>query len=347
MIDFANSSPKTYGGSTEEVMTELNNYFRSYINGNESNDTSIDKDASFGPSEDFDENLDSIIHKDNQSVETGLGFDDALDSINRSEKAVPFDADLYEEAETALLDTDVLDTHIDKSALGLSGGNDAIRAIENMEGGACGKKKPKEESRDEETRDEESRDEETFELNMIGDDEGGMLGGRKRGELRCNDGPMQGYSGVRHELRKTGKTFRETDRQASNYINEDGVVDFNMVGGSFEDVIDNAEKDRDDNESSDVDDGEENTGDTGVLEITIKESSDEDKDDESSEESDEEIEIKNENTEVHKNGHVMANEIDRVLAQLRSKTGRTLTGGTIPIRKKVVLSDMYPYILRS
>ena len=43
----------------------------------------------------------------------------------------------------------------------------------------------------------------------------------------------------------------------------------------------------------------------------------------------------------------MASEIDLVLNQLRNKTARTLTGGAVNIRKKVVLTDMYPYIVRS
>lgn len=342
MIDFANSSSKTYGGSTEDVMNELNDYFRSYIN-NDSSFESRNEVSALGPKEDFDDNIDSILHKDEH--ENGLGFDDALESINCNEKSAPFDADMYEEAEAALLDTDILDKHIDKASLGLSGGNDALRAIENMEGGGCGRRRSK----------KKQSDDGSFSMNMIGDDGDGMLGGRKRGELRCNNGPMQGYSGVRHETRKMGKTFRETDRQASNYINEDGVVDFNMVGGSFEDEYVNAEGDREDDESlSDVDHQDEtgHTGNVDPRDAEHDESEDEDsssgsEDEQESSESDDEVELKTESREVHKSDYVMASEIDKVLAQLRAKTGRTLTGGTIPIRKKVVLSDMYPYVLRS
>ncbi len=355
MIDFANSSPRTYGGSTEDVMNELNDYFRSYINNGTSFESSNDVSA-LGSKEDFDGNMDDILHKDKH--ENDLGFDDALESINRNEKSAPFDADMYEEAEAALLDTDILDKHIDKASLGLSGGNDALRAIENMEGGACGRRRPK----------KEERGDGSFGLNMIGDDGDGMLGGRKRGELRCNDGPMQGYSGVRHETRKMGKTFRETDRRASNYINEDGVVDFNMVGGSFEDIYANAEGDgkgngkgdREDNTSETDVDNEKPADDNGILDPRdIERESDSaeagagDEQDQSESDSEQDsseaddVELKRDSMEVHRSDYVMASEIDRVLAQLRSKTGRTLTGGTIPIRKKVVLSDMYPYILRS
>ena len=337
MIDFANSSSKTYGGSTEDVMNELNDYFRSYIN-NDSSFESRNEVSALGPKEDFDDALDSIRNKDEH--ENGLGFDDALESINRNEKSAPFDADMYEEAEAALLDTDILDKHIDRSSLGLSGGNDALRAIENMEGGGCGRRRPK----------KEQRGDASFGMNMIGDDGDGMLGGRKRGELRCNDGPMQGYSGVRHETRKMGKTFRETDRQASNYINEDGVVDFNMVGGSFEDEYANTEEDRVDEESPSDVDQEKPADDNGILDprdVESNESSSSSEDEQESSESDDEVELKTESREVHKSDFVMASEIDKVLAQLRAKTGRTLTGGTIPIRKKVVLSDMYPYVLRS
>lgn len=349
MIDFANSSPRTYGGSTEDVMNELNNYFRSYINNGTSLDSSNEVSV-LGTKEDFDDTMDSILHRDEH--ENDLGFDDALESINRNEKSAPFDADMYEEAEASLRDTDILDKHIDKAALGLSGGNDALRAIENMEGGACGRRKLK----------KEMKGDDSFEMNMIGDD-GGMLGGRKRGELRRNDGPMQGYSGVRHETRKIGKTFRETDRQASNYINEDGVVDFNMVGGYFEDGYinekdsnDDKKDDRVDEESSSDVDQEKPADDNGILDPHDAEhdesdesssSESESENEQESSESDNEVEIKEESREVHRSDYVMASEIDRVLAQLRAKTGRTLTGGTIPIRKKVVLSDMYPYVLRS
>ena len=63
MIDFANSSPNTYGGSTEDVMNELNDYFRSYIN-KDSSFESRNEVSALGSTEDFDENLDSILHKD-------------------------------------------------------------------------------------------------------------------------------------------------------------------------------------------------------------------------------------------------------------------------------------------
>lgn len=344
MIDFANSSPKTYGGSTEDVMNELNAYFRSYIN-NDSSFESRNEVSAPVQKEDFDDALDSILHKDEH--ENGLGFDDALESINSNEKPAPFDADMYEEAETALLDTDILDKHIDKAALGLSGGNDALRAIENMEGGGCGRRTKK-----------EQRGEESFGLNMIGDEEGMlgdddcdcMLGGRKRGELRRNDGPIQGYSGVRHETRKMGKTFRETDRRASNYIDEDGVVDFNMVGGAFEDVYGNENDDRVDRYPGANDGVEQNdeTSESDESDSSAERLNSDSDQEQTAFENDDEVELEQESSrEVHKSEYVMASEIDKVLAQLRSKTGRTLTGGTIPIRKKVVLSDMYPYVLRS
>ena len=148
---------------------------------------------------------------------------------------------------------------------------------------------------------------------------------------------FQYHSGVTNEISVKGNRVTERNRGTFNYRSEDGRLDMGMLGGSFED--DNAleEDDNDEHESPHepifttpfpVDEAEDDIEEKYM---------DEDRDSDYSEEDDD-----NDNGTTS-----MASEIDLVLNQLRNKTARTLTGGTVNIRKKVVLTDMYPYIVRS
>lgn len=261
---------------------------------------------------DLQKTLDGILHEST--------FDDAIDAIHRGQSDKDSDNDsekLSDYNDTGMqnmLDVEILDQHIDKH--GLTGGSDATRAIENMAGGALNDEPPFEGEKD-----EHDATHEDFANNMLG-----MQGGDVRlGKTSA----MKGYSGVTNEIRVKGNRVSERSRNAYNYRDEDGRLDMGMLCGSFEGA---AESDGEDEESHKKD---------NIILIGTKDSSDEDKngyESEYGEYSDEEHESPS---------HSMASEIDLVLNQLRNKTARTLTGGTVNIRKKVVLTDMYPYIVRS
>ena len=261
---------------------------------------------------DLQKTLDGILHEST--------FDDAIDAIYRGQSDEDSDNDsekLSDYNDTGMqnmLDVEILDQHIDKH--GLTGGSDATRAIENMAGGALNHEQSSEGEKD-----EYDSTHEDFANNMLG-----MQGGDVRlGKTSA----MKGYSGVTNEIRVKGNRVSERSRNAYNYRDEDGRLDMGMLGGSFEGA---AESDGEDEESHKKD---------NIILIGTKDSSDEDKNEyesEYGEYSDEEHEPPS---------HSMASEIDLVLNQLRNKTARTLTGGTVNIRKKVVLTDMYPYIVRS
>jgi hypothetical protein len=283
-------------------MSELNAYFKSYIAG-----------------------VSEEVHHQ-QDISNNLSFDDAMDSINsnridESAMGKPFDADSDTEGiETQdvsgqLLDVELLEQHIDKA--NLSGGNDAMRAIENMAGGGLN----------------ESIISEAESVSPVREFESNMLGGSVV-DQPAKAGAMSGYSGVTDEIRIKGKRATERSRNEFAYRAEDGRLDMGMLGGSFEDV---AEKENDD----DVDEVMVDDGIDDIEENAFEE--EEDKDDDSRPFDEAEVVDDDQDT----GSTSMANEIDLVLNQLRNKTGRTLTGGSINIRKKVVLTDMYPYIIRS
>lgn len=326
-IDFANSKSDSYTTTSDDVMSELNAYFKSYIANAE------------GKKADIQETLDGILN--------GSSFDDAIEAIHRDHSENSSDNEepehkpeqeleddtLDASVEQNVLDVEILDQHIDK--YGLTGGSDATRAIENMAGG--GLNGAAEELDDYDTPHGD------FANNMLG-----MQGGDVR--LGKNSA-MKGYSGVTNEIRVKGNRITERDRSAFNYRSEDGRLDMGMLGGSFED--DNALEEDTLEEDALTDDANEehedphkpifttpyptNGAEEELSEDAIEDAAEEDIDSDYSEEDN-----------YNDNGATnMASEIDLVLNQLRNKTARTLTGGTVNIRKKVVLTDMYPYIVRS
>lgn len=323
-IDFANSKSDTYNASSADVMSELNAYFKSYI-------ANVNGDKEAG----IQDTLDGILH--------GSTFDDALDTIHRehissssSSSSSSSESDAESDNENVLmdgiknevLDVEILDQHIDKH--GLTGGSDATRAIENMAGG--GLNAQAEELDDHDASDETTND---FANNMLG-----MNGGDVK---VIGKGLMKGYSGVTNEIRVKGNRVTERNRNTFDYRDEDGRLDMGMLGGSFDDR-----------------DWTDPVTDTDVAPYPKREPSSEEEENienggfingpgntKASDDSDDEYYSQNESDEDEHVESNMASEIDLVLNQLRNKTARTLTGGTVNIRKKVVLTDMYPYIVRS
>ena len=323
-IDFANSKPDSYNATSNDVMNELNAYFKSYIANAE------------GKKADIQETLDGILN--------GSTFDDAIEAIHREHSdSEELDHKPEQEleddtpdasVEQNVLDVEILDQHIDK--YGITGGSDATRAIENMAGG--GLNGDAEELDEFDAHEEKGND---FANNMLG-----MRGGDVRlGKTSA----MKGYSGVTNEIRIKGNRVTERDRGTFNYRSEDGRLDMGMLGGSFED--DNILE-----EDTDMEHGDAhkpifttpyppNRAEEDVEEM---EQAKPETDEESAEEEVEESSSSDHFEESDGNGTMnMASEIDLVLNQLRNKTARTLTGGAVNIRKKVVLTDMYPYIVRS
>ena len=320
-IDFANSKSDSYNATNSDVMSELNAYFKSYIANAE------------GKKADIQETLDGILN--------GSTFDDAIEAIHRehsnssSSSSSSDDEDpdrIYtndDDVKQNMLDVEILDQHIDKH--GLTGGSDATRAIENMAGGGL--------NADEEELDDFDKSNDTQgEINEFANNMLGMQGGDVRvGKSTA----MKGYSGVTDEIRIKGNRVTERSRGSFNYRSEDGRLDMGMLGGSFED---NELDDEQDNVRGpiistpfpvdmDEESGEKiNKDDSEEVTPVHEEYSDYSVEDEAEEEPQD---------------ISMASEIDLVLNQLRNKTARTLTGGAVNIRKKVVLTDMYPYIVRS
>ena len=264
-----------------------------------------------GKKGDIQETLDGILN--------GSSFDDAMEAIHREHSDDSSTTDTFSfdtGVEQNVLDVEILDQHIDK--YGLTGGSDATRAIENMAGGGL--------NADEGELDDHDALHDDLANNMLG-----MQGGDVRvGKTSA----MKGYSGVTNEIRIKGNHVSERDRNSFNYRSEDGRLDMGMLGGSFED--NNALEEGEHGNEHDpiittpfpVDEAEED-----INEKFINEKDDSDYSEEDS---------------GNDNGATsMASEIDLVLNQLRNKTARTLTGGAVNIRKKVVLTDMYPYIVRS
>lgn len=267
---------------------------------------------------DIQKTLDGIL---NEST-----FDDAIEAIHRGQFDEKSDSDSdngnrnnfddeYNDGMQNMLDVEVLDQHIDKH--GLTGGSDATRAIENMAGGALN-------SAGEELDyiDKSMPSTNDFANNMLGIQGGDVRLGKTSA--------MKGYSGVTNEIRVKGNRVSERSRNAYNYRAEDGRLDMGMLGGSFEEA---ANFDGEEEEHF-----EENER-PKLIHIGTH-------DDENNE-----YEAEYESSDEDETGETpsssMASEIDLVLNQLRNKTARTLTGGTVNIRKKVVLTDMYPYIVRS
>lgn len=310
-IDFANSKSDSYKAVTnEDIISELNSYFKSYIAG--------------------------VSGESQQNVSNNLSFDDAMDSINsnradnieRTLDVKPFDADESEGEDndepatvsSQMLDVELLEQHIDKA--NLSGGNDATRVIENMAGGGLNN------PTDLETTVNEDEVDEMFEDNMLG---GGTIGQTNKA------GAMSGYSGVTDEIRIKGKRVTERNRNNIAYRSETGRLDMGMLGGSFEDM-----EEKDDIEEELMKDATEGEVSKDVVD------NDEYDNEYEYDDYDNEYEVEHDDIETDEQvSHNMASEIDMVLNQLRNKTGRTLTGGSVNIRKKVVLTDMYPYIIRS
>ena len=306
-IDFANSKSDSYNATNADVMSELNAYFKSYIANVGGNDE-----------RDLQKTLDGILHEST--------FDDAIEAIHRdkyndsdSDQGKRFDdEDNHGDVEQNMLDVEILDQHIDK--YGLTGGSDATRAIENMAGGALNHEPPFEGEKD-----EYDATHEDFANNMLG-----MQGGDVRlGKTSA----MKGYSGVTNEIRVKGNRVSERSRNAYNYRAEDGRLDMGMLGGSFEDGAFEDE--------NLVEDDEDNHKDAHRPIINTPFPTN------GAEEDEYEADDYSDNSERETYSSSMASEIDLVLNQLRNKTARTLTGGTVNIRKKVVLTDMYPYIVRS
>ena len=358
-IDFANSKSDSYTASNSSVMDELNAYFKSYIAGHtEGNNMTMDEAA--------------------DEIFKGAGFDDAMDMINRDTpsrrrrlsssssssstsdsgsnpeaKFSGFDDAFDATPEQNLLDVEILDQHIDKA--GITGGADATRAIENMAGGNIN------EQGELDTFDSQPEHEHLNEFANA------MLGGSSSKKPRYDtSGPVRGYSGVTSEIRVKGNRVTERNRNGSNYLTEDGYVDMSMLGGRFDSEDEYNQNNHEDggyDKHGDIktdetgrDDGfpaEQGPAMEDSEKVTIeKEDDDEHHADLTHKRSDDEEESFGEEEETSEryndSRHAsMASEIDHVLSQLRNKTARTLTGGTVNIRKKVVLTDMYPYIIRT
>lgn len=310
-IDFANSKSDSYNATNSDVMSELNAYFKSYIaNSNGNNDRDLQK------------TLDGILHEST--------FDDAIEAIHRGRSSSSSSSSSSDNEDTYpndsgvknMLDVEVLDQHIDKH--GLTGGSDATRAIENMAGGSLNSAALEE---------FDEFDNATSSTNDFANNMLGIQGGDVRlGKTSA----MKGYSGVTNEIRVKGNRVSERSRNAYNYRDEDGRLDMGMLGGSFE-------------ESANFDDEEGKqelgNGDPDNI-VLIGTKGDSEEEDRFEYEAEYEYDDSSDEEPVQHSSS-MASEIDLVLNQLRDKTARTLTGGTVNIRKKVVLTDMYPYIVRS
>ena len=352
-IDFANSKSDSYTASNSSVMDELNAYFKSYIAGHtEGNNMTIDEAA--------------------DDIFKGAGFDDAMDMINREQPSrsgrsnyassvngelkETFDDLMNTNPEQNLLDVEILDQHIDKA--GITGGADATRAIENMAGGGRYDVL-------------DPIDKDNVVNNDINDFANAMLGGSAKKPRIDTSGPVKGYSGVTSEIRVKGNRVTERNRNGSNYLTEDGYVDMSMLGGGGN----SSDHDEESGDDEHVHNDHETTSGDGYSDHgrtprgtqiaegppqNPKERVELDEDEDSNEIiditrkplNDNEEETINEEEETSEQlddarNTFMASEIDRVLSQLRNKTARTLTGGTVNIRKKVVLTDMYPYIIRT
>ena len=341
-IDFANSKPDSYNATSNDVMSELNAYFKSYIANAE------------GKKGDVQETLDGILN--------GSSFDDAIDAIHREHSESNSESDSTPEVDTEpldagveqnVLDVDILDQHIDKH--GITGGNDATRAIENMAGGGL--------NGDAEELDEHDDNDKLHDDNdndKLHDDFANNMLGMQGGDVRLGKtSAMKGYSGVTNEIRVKGNRVSERNRNSFNYRSEDGRLDMGMLGGSFENEGLDEENFVEEDLNEKVDANEEYEGAPKPIFRTPFPAAKEEEEDASetehaelglnrNDDSDYSEEFAADMDNSNEAGTTsMASEIDLVLNQLRNKTARTLTGGTVNIRKKVVLTDMYPYIVRS
>ena len=334
-IDFADSKFDSYSTTSEDVMKELNAYFKSYIanaDGKKEGNIQDTLDGIFNGSS-FDDAIEAI-HREHSSESSE---DDDDKESDKEDKEDTLNDDTFDgDVEQKVLDVEILDQHIDKH--GLNGGSDATRAIENMAGGNI--------NADGEELDDHDSPKETDKEIPVNEFANNMLGIQGGGVSINGPGLMKGYSGVTNEIRVKGNRVTERDRSTVNYRSEDGRLDMGMLGGSFEenddwedpvtdtDIGPYPEREGDKNTSDD-----EPENDAFINGPTNNEEYEEDSDDYSESSSDEEIDDES-SSEV-------TTEIDLVLNQLRNKVSRTLTGGAVNIRKKVVLTDMYPYIVRS
>lgn len=352
-IDFANSKSDSYTASNSSVMDELNSYFKSYIAGHgEGNNMTMDEAA--------------------DEIFKGAGFDDAMDMINRdspdrrmqsssssSSSSSSDDEDSFNRLDNGpeqnLLDVEILDQHIDKA--GITGGADATRAIENMAGG---NRNSADYINKDDIYDVDDDFDQTNEDDSTSAFANAMLGGSGKKPRINTSGPVRGYSGVTSEIRVRGNRVTERSRNGSNYLTEDGYIDAqSMLGGGDSDDQENDHHEDDDYEKR----GDNDANGTPIEQSPATEDSEEKKlptvpstnkpiaefDDYGFESTEYDSESDDTDSTDQNSTYQssMASEIDHVLSQLRNKTARTLTGGTVNIRKKVVLTDMYPYIIRS
>lgn len=335
----------------------------------------------------FDDAMDMINHEKprgkgsfGRSSSSSGSSSESDDSDN--EDGHPRDG--FNDYANGLLDVEILDQHIDKA--NLNGGSDATRAIENMAGGSLSTHNGPVELDDIDEHNAADNRMGDFASAMLGTDSinntannSTMNGGGYRKPSIDNSGSIRGYSGVTSEIRMKGNRVTERERKGSNYLSEDGYVDMAMLGGSFEDhagVGNEGDDDRRDHEDpTEFPDGEnrelpgygkgsrarpiaEDPRQTPseIPKIDIEDETVQN-DQSLDEYSDFDIDPSSDSDELdaddpsgqpgHHAAANMASEIDHVLNQLRNKTARTLTGGTVNIRKKVVLTDMYPYIIRT
>lgn len=375
-IDFANSRSDSYRASNESVMDELNAYFKSYIAGHTDNlvtsKETTPEEALEGIFDraGFDDAMDMINREKSHEKGSSGRYSSSSSSSSDSDSEDDLHAgitDFANDATNGLLDVEILDQHIDKA--NLNGGSDATRAIENMAGGSLSAPTEPMELDDIDAPNPADDSINDFANAMLGTrtvNGSAMNGGGYRKPTIDNSGSVRGYSGVTSEIRMKGNRVTERERKGSNYLSEDGYVDMAMLGGSFEDhaEVDNeGDAEGDEKINGDWEDDENATRGKGE-----KETFDGEKEpvaEEGTQEPSEKIDIVAElegrsyseddlsdvdeefDDSDHQDTANMASEIDHVLNQLRNKTARTLTGGTVNIRKKVVLTDMYPYIIRT
>lgn len=246
-----------------------------------------------------------------QSIDAINAFDDAMAS-NAASFDEQFDAINSHTGSITMTDTEVLDKFIDKQQ---TGGRDATEILKNMTGGynpAC--------------------------ASSFGEAENTQHGGgaKKKSSSKLVTIERQTLFNNPH----TGRLFN-TDSIDNGEPRE---FDMNNLRGGFTGEFDLP--DGDDNEQeefAETGDSDENTH-VGDVEVVQKDNSGSKGSDEGSDESDDD---EASSDDLGDYGASPTDEVDRILTQLRNRAGRTLTGGSLNVKKRAVLTDMYPYIIRS
>ena len=123
--------------------------------------------------------------------------------------------------------------------------------------------------------------------------------------------------------------------------------DMNNLRGGFTGEFDLPDgDDHEQEEFAETGDNEENTH-VGDVEVIQKDNSVSEGSDEGGSEESDASDDEASSDDLDDYGASPTDEVDRILTQLRNRAGRTLTGGSLNVKKRAVLTDMYPYIIRS